>query len=99
MNRPTIGMMEITGQDAWTLLLCSIRYAMGRQTYMPSLVCSLVRKYAQVLTSEQLRQVQHEIREEAMRAHAHGQHIGADFDENGWLQLVNWIEAILDGEP
>lgn len=33
---------EITQENIGTLCICAMRYAMGRQTYMPSLVCEIV---------------------------------------------------------
>ena len=48
----------------WDLLLCSVRYAMGRQTGIVSDVCRHVRSFHKALEPWQIEQIAREIREE-----------------------------------
>ena len=37
--------LTLRGYGEQVLLLCAVRYAMGRHTYMPSLVCDVIREH------------------------------------------------------
>jgi hypothetical protein len=39
-------MVEVAQHDLGTLLVCSVRYSIGRNTYMPSLICSIIKRHA-----------------------------------------------------
>lgn len=58
--RPDI---SVSAHDAWTLLLCTMRYAMPRNSYMPSEAINLVIRYSDALTEHQLRQIAKEMDE------------------------------------
>ena len=36
--------VESDGRDYATLCVCAVRYCLGRRTYMPELVCNIIRK-------------------------------------------------------
>lgn len=77
----------ITSDNLKTLFLCSVRYCLGRQTYMPSLVMSIIRTHNNVLSAQDCEQLVREI-------HEHNRlfgNIGADFDTRGWLQFADWL--------
>lgn len=50
-------------EDLWVMLLSTVRYSLGRQTYMTSLAPELVLKYSYHLTVNQLLQIAREIQE------------------------------------
>lgn len=77
----------ITAGNLQTLFLCSVRYCLGRQTYMPSLVMSIIRTHSNVLRKSDCEQLAREI-------HEHNRlfgNIGADFDTRDWLQFADWL--------
>lgn len=56
--------MEVNNHDLWIMLLSTVRYSIGRKTYMTSLSWELVLKYAESLNDGQLRQIEREIVQE-----------------------------------
>lgn len=50
-------------KDFETILLCAVRYAIGRQTYMPSLVIDYITPLLPYLTDNTLRLIANEITE------------------------------------
>ena len=55
---------EIKTIDLWTMLLSTIRYSMGRQTYMPSLCIDMCKMYGHYLSNHQKSQIIREIKRE-----------------------------------
>ena len=51
-------------EDMWVLLLDTVRYSMGRMTYMSSLAPELVIKYNDYLSLWQLKQIKEEVENE-----------------------------------
>lgn len=47
--------------DLWVMLMATIRYALGRRSYMPGVAIDLVQKYKAALTAQQKAQVKEEI--------------------------------------
>lgn len=72
-------------EDLWVMLLSTIRYSLGRQTYMTSLAPELVLKYSYHLTVDQLVQVAREIQE---YLDLHGEEAK---DREGWKKAVRDI--------
>ena len=72
-----------------TLLFCSVRYAVGRQTYMPNLVQEIVREHAIVLSRKDREQLASEI--ETMP------NLGdPGIDEPEWRRFIAWLRV---GDP
>ena len=46
--------INISNEAFGTLCICALRYAMGRQTYMPSLVRDIIRPYLPKLTNRDI---------------------------------------------
>jgi hypothetical protein len=44
------GMVAVREEDLGTLLLCSMRYAIGRHTYMPSDICRIINEHKDELS-------------------------------------------------
>lgn len=42
--------VKVNEEDLGTLLLCSMRYSIGRHTYMPSLVCRIIKSHKDSLS-------------------------------------------------
>lgn len=47
-------------RDLETIFLCAIRYAMGRRTYMPSLVCDYITRLLPMVSNQFLRLIMQE---------------------------------------
>ena len=78
----------------WTLLLCTVRYAMGRQTGVVSETCRYVRCYHEHLESWQVAQIAREIREEIERARRiYNTTLGAQCDHEDWIKLAEFLES------
>lgn len=90
--------------DLWTLLLCTVRYAMGRQTYIVSLAGDMVRRYGGSLRPEQVAQIGREIRDALAFEERLGRTLGADMDHREWQRLASELGGVprqsdSQGEP
>lgn len=85
---PTIG-----NQDLFTLLLCSVRYAMGRQSYIVGEICNLVEHYASALTEDQLELIKNDVSREIKNYEDRGEILGAMIDHKQWKSLVTFLES------
>ncbi len=89
-------MGPVTGiqhRDVWTLLLCTVRYAHGRRSYIVSDVCNMIRGYRHLLTRTQVEQIADETSEELVRAHGHAETLGDGVDDLEWQRLVADLRA------
>ena len=59
-RQPQVGGVEIN-KDFETILLCAVRYAIGRQTYMPSLVIDYITPLLPYLSEDVLKLIADEI--------------------------------------
>lgn len=82
----------ITDPQLGIIATCAIRYAMGRKTYMPSLVIDFVKRNWKEFTNKDktlfLRDVEAELR------HFEGmdEKMGMDYDHQGWVNFKEWME-------
>ena len=84
--------MEVNPRDLWTLLLCTIRYSMGRMPYMTSYAPEMVQKYKSVLQKEQLEQIKKEVIDELKIEENHPGYMGHSCDVANWHHFVKWLE-------
>ena len=84
---------NVPAHTMWSLLLYSVRYAMGRQTGAPSDVADWVRAYRSSLTDWQIKQIAEEVAEELQRCEKKGHHLGAEIDHKTWTCLVADLRA------
>lgn len=59
-EQPQVGSVEID-KDFETILLCAVRYAIGRQTYMPSMVIDYITPLLPYLSDNTLKLIANEI--------------------------------------
>lgn len=81
--------MEVSDQDIWIMLLSTVRYAMGRKSYMPALTISLFHKYRSALTKNQQDQL---VREVAIEVQLHenlGRTLGDSVHHRKWSNFVD----------
>ena len=79
----------------WIMLLSTIRYSMGRRTYMTSLAPELVGRYKKALTDDQLKQIKEEVEKEIKMTESMGKTLGDECDHISWTAFVNQLEEIL----
>lgn len=83
-------------QDFGTILICAVRYSLGRQTYMPGLVQGYIRPLLPYLDKRTLSVMQRDIEEAAHRSGGLGD---ARIDWPGWISFLETVnEAQKDGK-
>ena len=80
--------IRISQYELFGLLVWSLRYAVGRQTYVVQEVCDLLRKYHEVLTDDQRAQIASDILGALKDAGTAGRFLGATFDEREWREVL-----------
>jgi len=82
--------LSITADKLGILLVCSVRYAMGTRSYMPTVVTGAVNGFLKQLNVENLRTILRDIREADSLGDKH-------IDEPLWLDLADRIDGELAG--
>lgn len=93
MNKQCVGWAHVPLSDVWSLVLCTLRYAMGRSSYITSEACRYVREYAGYMRQNEVNQIAVEIREAVAYAHKRGDMLGMKMDEDGFVRLAEEIES------
>ena len=71
--------------DFESILICAIRYAIGRRTYMPHIVCDFIQPLVPILSNKVLHVMSHDIAER-------GNDLGdPNIDAPKWIRLKNAI--------
>lgn len=75
-------------EDFESIIICAIRYALGRRTYIVGTVCRFVLKYLGKISDKSLYVIERDIRE-------HG-HIGSDAygdkcDFDDWMKVLDAV--------
>lgn len=83
--------VTVCPSDMWALLMCTIRYSMGRRSYMPSECAVLYDRYKRALAREQKEQIAREIEREIERAGECGATLGDECDHEVWVTLAAQI--------
>ena len=89
--------------DHATIMICAIRYALGRQTYMPGIVQDYIRRHKEDLDTNAIVVMITDI-EEADKITKHempnGKVLEIDglgdtkIDRPGWLALLKWLKEL-----
>lgn len=74
--------------DLWVMIVSTIRYSLGRATYMPGWACEIYQRYKIHLTPDRRKQIYDEVRGEIDRAERNDKLLGMDFDHKQWKKLV-----------
>ena len=82
MNKTTV-----TNQDLWVMLLSTIRYSLGRSTYMPDYCISLYEDYGKFLSQHQRKQILDEIKQAVELAESCNRTVGMKCDHETWLKF------------
>lgn len=84
--------VEVLPNTYWMMLLCTVRYAMGRRSYVVSEAVDLVLKSRQCLTGLQLDQIREEVSHELKICEDAGKTLGHKMDHEEWQRLVAELE-------
>lgn len=91
--------MSTIDQDPETgvIALCAVRYALGRRTYMPSLVADWLKRHWNCLTEQNQRSILRDVDDEFKRAEELEDFstIGDPCDINTWRNLRDWMKEQL----
>ena len=85
-------MPRIKKTELWIMLAATVRYSMGRRTYMPSVCRNLIRKYRGHLDKRQIKQIRDEIQDELSMDLID---MGDQCDIDCWKGIVNDIDDFL----
>ncbi len=91
MNKP-----KPDNNDMWILLMSTIRYSIGRKTYMSSLAGELVLKYHPYLTKDQLLQIVEEIERELKLSEVNSDYLGDKCDHESWKENLQKINRLIE---
>lgn len=75
------------------ILICAVRYALGRQSYIVSVVCGYVADKRKTLSQNCLNVIIRDIEDELERFHEAGQTLGMECDERDWKKLLQILKA------
>ena len=75
-----------------SILICAVRYALGRMSYIVSEVCQYVTLKRKTLSLECLGIIIRDIEEEMERYHKAGQMLGMECDERQWVKLLGILK-------
>jgi hypothetical protein len=81
----------IRTEDLWTMLLSTIRYSMGRRSYVTGLTSDLVKLYSQYLEPTELDQIKREVSKEIEVSEQGGRTLGDPPDHEIWKNLVKFL--------
>ena len=74
------------------ILICAVRYALGRMSYIVGVVCEYVAVKKPGLSKECINIIIRDIEEELERYHDAGQTLGMECDERIWLRLLETLK-------
>lgn len=80
--------MEMSQDDFGTLAICALRYCQGRQTYMPSLICGIVRARLKEMRYNDILTMLEDCRMQA----EYGCYGDEKIDKPGWLKFKKALE-------
>ena len=76
-------------ENLQTILICAVRYSLGRATYMPGLVTSWIMEHCERKLSRNTKAVMISDIDEARRRDA----LGMDCDKRTWLRFYAWLKG------
>ena len=86
---------EVSKVDLTTLLVCTVRYSLGRKTYMPEYAVEMVKRYKDALGEGTLMRIQAEVLGELKVERDYPGHLGMDCDVSNWNNFAIWIDKEL----
>lgn len=94
---------SVYDEDLGTIAICAVRYALGRESYMPGLVQDFVKRHPEIV-DENVRNVMIRDINEEDKIHEYtlpnGEVMKIDglgstvIDRPGWLRFRSWLESL-----
>lgn len=81
--------VDVGTEKFGTICVCAVRYALGRQTYMPSIVCGYILPLIPHICSKSLCCMERDIRYQAGG-------YGDDCDKVVWMRLLSELQAEIE---
>ena len=85
--------MDVSSHDMAILLICSVRYALGRMTYIVDDVTGICRTYAPEVDQGTLDVLKKDIREALQKAERENRTVGMAMDHEKWRQCLEDLES------
>lgn len=89
MTKEELNSHQLEQDELGTLCICAERYAIGRRTYMPSLICGIIQSLVSELSDRDIYVLVNDI--ESQRDRAGG--LGDEFDKIEWMRLCDALKA------
>jgi len=84
--------VEVTPADLGEMLACSVRYGMGRMTYVVQDICNMVKFYFPHIPSHWQGIIRRDLREELDQCNQRGKTLGMQVDHDEWVKLLAVIQ-------
>lgn len=82
--------------DFWTILICAVRYSIGRRTYMPGLVTDWIMANASDMPKGTAEIMLRDIQEQREFGERLGvSELGAECDVKTWTHFENWLKKVV----
>jgi hypothetical protein len=88
--------MKISQTDLDTLMIGATRYALGRQSYIVSEQCNLIRRYWDRMSQNTRDVIKHDIESAIANAENMGRTLGMKQDHRNWRSLLAELEDYYD---
>lgn len=75
------------------IIICAVRYALGRMSYIVSIVCEYVASKHRELSPECIAIIVRDIEEDIELSHKMGRMCGMECDEREWLRLLELLKT------
>lgn len=82
-----------TDDDFGVICLCAMRYALGRETYMPTLVQDFIKRHIEDIPRGNLKTMWDDLRYSENTPHAFGNEL---IDKPGWIAFMCYLAKELD---
>lgn len=83
----------VTTDHLSTMLICTVRYAMGRATYVVRDTCDMVRSYRSRISKDQLAIIERDVARRLREHEDAGTTLGHDMDHREWQRLVEELRG------
>lgn len=77
--------------DASLAMVLSVRYALGRRTYVVSDVCGMVKRNSSQLSVSDAATMRLDIRQAVELAQVSGTTVGDRCDHESWVDILRWL--------
>lgn len=81
--------VQVDSEDFGTICICAVRYACGRQSYMPGLVIDFLTPLIPKLSNKTLCVIERDVRE----AERYGGYGDENIDKPGWIKFLGELQA------